>query len=265
MTSTATQAVGARPDPERLGGLGWTRRTGGRLTGAERRRLLAHVGRTYAQVVAGRIRLATGRLPPGASDLDLDAFAPPDSAFVREAAAAASAQGPELLGHAERTWLFGNALAVLDRVPLEPEAFRVAALVHDLGLVAPQPGRCFTLAGAEAAVAAAARAGAPAAAGEAVADAVCAHATPGVSVAVDGPLGTYVQAGAMADVIGMRLWDVGPRQRAEVLRRHPRTGFPAALHAAWTAESRAVPDGRAAFATRYALILVAMRLAPLPG
>src|SRR3712207_6950724 len=37
-------------------------------------------------------------------------------------------------------------------------------------------------------------------------------------------LGTYVQAGAMLDLGGLRLWDASPRLLDEVARRHPPPG-----------------------------------------
>jgi hypothetical protein len=50
------------PDPQRLGGLAWVRRTGGRLSPAERRRLLLEVavGQWVNAVV--RVKLALGRI-----------------------------------------------------------------------------------------------------------------------------------------------------------------------------------------------------------
>ena len=65
------------PDPDRLGGLAWTRRTGGRLTRRERARLLAAIGRGQWENVLGRTKLALGWLPPGAANVDLDTFAVP--------------------------------------------------------------------------------------------------------------------------------------------------------------------------------------------
>ena len=49
------------PDPDRLGGLGWARRTRGALTSAERRRIVIAAARGQAEMAAGRLRLATGR------------------------------------------------------------------------------------------------------------------------------------------------------------------------------------------------------------
>jgi hypothetical protein len=73
------------PDPQRLGGLGWARRTGGRLTSRERSRLLAAIALGQWENVVGRARLALGRLPPAAANVDLDTFVAPDSLFAREA------------------------------------------------------------------------------------------------------------------------------------------------------------------------------------
>ena len=53
------------PDPERLGGLAWTRRSGGRLTGAERRRLLAEIAKGQAENLIGRAKLALGHFASG--------------------------------------------------------------------------------------------------------------------------------------------------------------------------------------------------------
>ena len=48
------------PDPQRVGGLGWTRRTGGRLTSRERGRLLSAIALGQWENVIGRAKLALG-------------------------------------------------------------------------------------------------------------------------------------------------------------------------------------------------------------
>ena len=252
----------ARPDPERLGGLGWTRRTGGRLGAAERRRLLGEIAKGQAVNLAGRVKLALGRLPAGAAEIDARGFAPPDSALAREAEAACAEQPDWVAGHSHRTWMFGLALAALDGSDPDPELFYCAALLHDHGIAEPRAGRDFTLGGAERALACAEAAGRAAEEGEAIADAICVHTTPGVRVERDGAVGCYVQWGAMTDVAGLRLWDVSPGSREEILRRHPREpAFKADLTAAARAEARAVPGGRFALLVRCGFPL-AIRLAP---
>jgi hypothetical protein len=251
----------ATPDPERLGGLAWARRTGGRLNSSERARLLAAIGIGQWENLLGRAKLALGRLPRGAADIDMSTFTPPDSAFAREAEQACAEQPAPLIGHSYRTWLFGRALATLDRSELDPELFYCGALVHDHGIAQPTPGRDFTLASAERVLACAASAGAPAERGELLADAVCVHTTPGVTIERDGPIGCYLQWGAMVDGAGLRMWDVAPRNVEEVLRLHPRGDFKRQLVEMMRAEARAVPGGRFGLLVRCGVPL-AVRLAP---
>jgi hypothetical protein len=102
------------PDPQRLGGLAWARRTGGQLSATERRRLLAAIALGQWENVLGRAKLALGRLPPRAAAVDLETFIVPDSSFAREAEQACAELPSALAGHSYRTWLFGSALAVVD-------------------------------------------------------------------------------------------------------------------------------------------------------
>jgi len=77
MSSSTPSADGESdaPDPERLGGIGWARRTHGRLTARERGRLLAAIALGQWENAVGRAKLTLGRLPPGAANVDLDTFA----------------------------------------------------------------------------------------------------------------------------------------------------------------------------------------------
>lgn len=231
------------PDPERLGGLAWTRRTGGALTGRERRRLLGEIVRTQGTYVAGRLKLATGRVPRG--DLDVD-LRPPDSVLARDAEEACREQSPAIIGHSYRTWIFGNGLAALDRVPLDRERFYVACLLHDHGIDAPVVGEDFTIRSA-------ARAAAIGADAE-VQDAITVHSTPGATVARDGALGTYVGAGAILDLGGLRLWDL-PRGFVEgTVEAHPREGVIGAVSALIRAEVRLNPRSRFALLRRCGIL-----------
>ena len=258
---TRRPGVLGAPDPDRLGGLGWARRSGGRLTSAERRRLLAAVAIGQWENLMGRAKLALGRLPAGASDVDVRTFEPPNSLLAREAEQACREQPAAVAGHSFRTWLFGRALAVVDGSELDLELFYCGALVHDHGIAHPTPGRDFTLASAERTLACAAAAGVAEDRAELLADAVCVHTTPGVSLATDGPLGCYLQWGAMVDGAGLRMWDVSPANVGEVLRRHPRADFKRQLIGLMRAEAAAVPAGRFGLLVRCGLPL-AVRLAP---
>jgi hypothetical protein len=250
------------PDPTRLGGLEWVRRTGGTLTAAERRRLIGAVVQGQAVNVVGRVKLALGRLPAGASSIDVRDFEPPDSRLAREAEAACAEQPDLIAAHSYRTWMWGMALAVLDRESLDRELFYCAALVHDWGATGPVAGQDFTIRGAERALACAEAAGIEGARADLIADGICCHTTPGATVERDGPIAYYVQYGAMVDGAGLRAWDIAPNNIAEVLRRHPRgPEFKRGLSDTIRGEARAVPGGRFALLRRCGMLL-AVRMAP---
>jgi hypothetical protein len=94
------------------------------------------------------------------------------------------------------------------------------------------------------------------------ADAITVHATPGISVDRDGALGVYVQAGAMYDLAGLRLGDLGRGYRADVIGRHPRDGVTAELVAMIKAEASANPVGRFALLRKCGLPML-VRLNPI--
>jgi len=237
------------------------RRTDGKLTSRERRRLLAAIAIGQWENLLGRAKLALGRLPAGASAIDVQTFEPPDSPLAREAEQACAEQPAAILGHSYRTWLFGRALAALDGSALDLELFYCGALVHDYGIAQPTPGRDFTLASAERTLACAAAAGVPDERAELLADAICVHTTPGISLDTDGTLGCYLQWGAMVDGAGLRMWDVSQANVSEVLRRYPRPDFKRQLIGLIRAEATALPGGRLGLLIRCGLLL-AVRMAP---
>ena len=250
------------PDPNRLGGLGWTRRTSGTLTRAERRHLLGAIAKGLAETTAGRIKLATGRLPAAARDIDVRDFTPPDSSLARACEEACAELPTAIAGHSYRTWMFGLALAALDRNELDSEFFYCAALLHDHGVAEAIPGQDFTLRSVERMLECASAASLEATDADLIGDAICVHTTPGVTVERDGPLGCYVQWGAMVDGAGLRAWDISPENRDAVIAAHPRgAGFKREFAGLFKAEAAANPDGRFALLARTGVPL-AVRLAP---
>lgn len=227
------------PDPERLGGLAWTRRTGGVLSARERRRLLGEIARAQGRYLLDRVRLATGSDPP--TPLALEDLRPPDSALARAAEEACREQSPALIGHGYRTWAFGAGLAAVDGAPVDPEQLYVASLLHDHGLDHAVAGEDFTLRGADRAAAC----GAP----DAVGDAITSHATPGANWETDG-LGAYVGAGAILDLGGLRASDLPRAYRDGAIVLHPRDGVIAAVSALVRQEARLNPRGRFALLRR---------------
>ena len=224
--------------------------------------MIAAVAVGQAENIVGRVKLALGRLPAGASSIDVRDFEPPDSRLAREAEAACAEQPDLIAGHSYRTWMYGLALSTLDREPLDRELFYCAALVHDYGASVPVPGVDFTLRGADRALACAQAASLEAERADLIADGICCHTTPGVTVARDGTIAFYVQAGAMVDGAGLRAWDVAPQNLSEVQRRYPRgLGFKRGLIDTITDEARAVPGGRFGLLVRCGMT-PAVRMAP---
>jgi hypothetical protein len=249
------------PDPNRLGGLAWARRSGGTLTPAERRRLLGALAKEQYGYLLGRVKLALGRLPDAARDVDVAEFEPPDSLLAREAERACAEQPAVIVGHSYRTWLFGLALAAVDGIELDRELYYAAALVHDHGIATPTPGQDFTLRSADRLLSCGQAAGLDRERAELTADAIVVHATPGATLEKDGALGCYVQWGAMADGGGLRLWDIDPANVEQVLSAHPRLALKRELIPFVRAEAAAVPGGRFALLTRCGFPLL-VRLAP---
>jgi hypothetical protein len=238
----------------------WAVRTGGKLTKAQSRAMFPPLLRTIARTPGQRLRLATGRR--GGGGVDLDAVAIPDSRLAKDAEAhAREVLSPAVREHSHRTFLFGMSLAALDGVSVDVEMAYVASLLHDLHLEHPTPGRCFAVVGGERAErfaldrdvepVRAARIGAE----------VCGHITAGAMEHLDSP-GGFVSAGAFADVAGGRLDELDPAWVAALLQRHPRLEFKRHVRAAWKAESRAVPEGRAKWLSVWAALPLLVRLAP---
>ena len=249
------------PDPQRLGGLAWVRRTGGNLSRPERRRLVIAIAVGQWQNAVGRVKLALGQIPAAAARVDVHGFRVPDSGFARQAEEACAELPPTLQGHSYRTWLFGRALAAIDGHELDDELFYCGALLHDYGIVSPTANRDFTLGSVERMLSCANAAGLDNERADLLADGICVHTTPGVKVDTDGSIGCYLQWGAMVDGAGLRVWDLAPRNVEEVLRRYPRGDFKRELIDMMRAEAAAVPRGRFGLLVRCGLPL-AVRMAP---
>jgi hypothetical protein len=209
----------------------------------------------------GRAKLALRRVPARAASVDVNTFAIPDSSFAREAEHACAELPPALEAHSYRTWLFGRALAAVDGHELDDELYYSGSLLHDYGIASPTANRDFTLGSVDTMLACAAAAGLAEDRAEQLADAICVHTTPGVTVAKDGTLGCYLQWGAMVDGAGLRIWDITADNVGQVLRRYPRTDFKRQLIEIMRAEAAAVPAGRFGLLVRCGVPL-AVRMAP---
>jgi HD domain len=245
-----------------LGTHSWVDRTGGQLSGAERRSLLRPLARTHAVNAVGQlsmlVRLNSGRR----AQVDPAELIPPSSALTR--AAVEQAQRlltPALLNHSYRTFAFGAALGALEGLTVDAELLFAAALLHDTGLPTSERNVDFTWKSARIARDVAEEVGLSSAATEAMRTAITLHHSPGVTLA-HGPVAYLLSAGAGLDVVGLRYWQLPPRVLALVLEQHPRLGFKREFAAAFRAEAARVQRGRAKFLHSYGGFDLAIKLSP---
>ncbi|GLZ56262.1 HD domain-containing protein [Actinomycetospora sp. NBRC 106378] len=240
----------------------WAEATGGNLDGARKRALFAPLARTVARYPGLRLRLALGRR--GAGGIDLGEVRFPDTRLARDAQdTARSDLDAFLLEHSYRTYLFALALARLDAVDVDEELAFVASMLHDLDLGRPTPGRCFAVVGAQRAEEFARARDAPPERARRIAAEISGHVTVGGYEDLRSE-GGFAGAGAVCDLLGLRLDELAPEWVSDVLRTHPRDHFKRDLVAAWRAEGRAVPDGRVRWLTRYGMVPILIHIAPLP-
>ncbi|HTQ18411.1 phosphohydrolase [Mycobacterium sp.] len=240
----------------------WATRTDGNLSPQEYRYLVGVLLRDLPSAVAGMMRYRFGRRGTGRTDLI--GLPVPDSTLARRAEEFVQQElSAHVLAHSYRTYYFGKVLAAQDGVTVDDEIAYLTALLHDLQLEHPTPGRCFALTGAERTAQLLADWGADDSTTKTVAAAACAHATPGVDHDLADPAG-FVLAGSLADIIGRRLDDIEPSWLEDLQQRYPRHGLKQHLVAALRAEAKAVPRGRMCLANRWASVPLLVRIAPYP-
>lgn len=245
-----------------VGTIEWTRRTGGRLEPAERRRLVADLARVHVGNVLGRgsamLHLNSGRR----ANVSPNRLVPPHSPLTRAAEdAAARTLTPSLLNHSYRTYRFGRALGDLEGLEVDDELLFAAALLHDTGLVLTDGSADFTLVSARVARDVADGVGLSNRASETMQTAITMHHSPRVSLDV-GPEAYLLSAGAGVDVAGLRSWELPRSVLEDAVRLHPREGFKAYFTKTWAVEAARVPRGRAQLLRRYGAFSAAIALAP---
>lgn len=245
-----------------LGTYPWTARTGGQLTRADQRALLAPLLRAHVGNALGRLATATHLDSGRRAVVEPDALLPPWSPLTRAAEDRARRELPAvLLNHSYRTYTFGAALGVLEDVDVDRELLFTAAMLHDIGLAHSPQAVDFTLTGARAARDIAEAVGLSSAATDTVRTAITLHHSPGVDLD-HGAVAYLLSAGAGVDVIGLRSWRLPPALLRRATTDRPRLGFKHEFDRLWRAEAAAVPAGRAQYLRRYGAFGAAIRLAP---
>ena len=150
----------------------------------------------------------------------------PDSRVVREAEELLREVIPGFLcNHSFRCYYYAAALGERDEISFDEELLYVAALFHDLGLVADyDTGACFEDDGAAACAAFAAARGWPERRCSAAAEAIRLHMAADIALG-DGPEAVLLWHSTGFDVRGHRYSELSPDTIAGVLRAYPRLDF----------------------------------------
>lgn len=170
-----------------------------------------------------------------------------------------------MINHSYRTWVFGQALAEIDRVQLDDELFFAAAMLHDLGLGCPTFKECFTLAGADKLNEIGKSVHADLDEVAKAADGITHHITPALKVSEGGPIGYYLQGGSALDLGGLRAIHL-PRDFTYEMSENvwPMLTIKREGGARWRAESAMVKHGRAHVLQRWTRFGSVSRTTPLP-
>ena len=176
----------------------------------------------------------------------------PSSPVAERAAEAAAVYcSPSLVNHNHRSYLWSAALGVHERLGFDAELLYVAAMLHDLGLVADFDNATlgFEVAGGNVAWMFAAGAGWPVERRVRVAEVVVRHMWDSVDPGQD-PEGYLLEAGTGLDISG-RDPDRWPAAlRAEVLAEYPRLDLRAEFVACFVDQAARKPTSLAAAAVR---------------
>jgi len=217
----------------------WVCTTDGALSADQRRAAKAAIRRGYLDIGKGLLSSLVRR-----SKTDATPPMTPDSALAHLAEEAAADQGLTLAGHGYRTWVIGDALARHDRVAIDPELFHVASLLHDSGMMRQVVGEDFTIRSARIVLDICERVdNLSHHIGPRLADAIVGHASPGLT-AEDDEIAFYVQSGAMADLAGLRMWDLPRGYLAAAYAQYPAQGVHRNITELIRREAKDVPAGR---------------------
>lgn len=157
-------------------------------------------------------------------------YAIPDSEICKKATQLVAEVSPRFLcNHCIRTFLFGDLLGKRDGLRCDRELLYLGAVMHDLGLTERfDSEQRFEVDGADAARAFVLEHGLSDEKAEIVWDAIALHTSSGIASRKQPEI-ALVHLGAGADVLGMRISDLGPETVEQVIETYPRLGFNSAM------------------------------------
>ncbi|MEU7214501.1 phosphohydrolase [Nocardia iowensis] len=232
----------------------WAQNTCGKLTTAQRVRLMWVMLGKLPDLVIDVVRARTGHHGP--AQLELADARLPDTALARRAEHEARAVlSAPMLEHAYRSYWFARVLASVDGADYDDELAYVSCLLHGITLEHPSAGCCFAVTSARRAIEIALEAGETVERTQDLAAGIAGHLSFGVSADLSDPAG-FVAAGTLLDTFGIRLSEFDPAWVRELLLLHPRSGFEQTMVTALRAEAAAVPAGRTEWLTSWGFTLL---------
>jgi HD superfamily phosphodiesterase len=159
----------------------------------------------------------------------VDEIVVPDTAVSEAARDVASTYlSPGLFNHSQRVYLWAAARGTARSIPFDPELLYVAAMLHDLGLVAAFDSHTIAFEEASGHVASvfAAGAGWTAHRRQRLSQVIIHHMQLDIEASTD-PEGHLLANSAATDVVGTNLDDFDTDFRSEVLAHYPRLDFSA--------------------------------------
>lgn len=182
--------------------------------------------------------------------MDLDSLLPaPSPATVAAREVVVRYSSGALVNHCDRAYLWAASLGRIEDMAYDAELLYVAAMLHDLGLVAAFDNYLapFEDAGGDAGWVFGAGAGWPPERRDRVKEIIVAHMWPEVDPGLDAE-GHLLRASTALDIVGQNFERWPADLRAEVLARHPRLTLAPEFAAAFEDQARRKPGCAAAAA-----------------
>ena len=235
--------------PNDVGTHTWVERTGGLLTGAERRGLLRPLASAHVTNAVGRLSMIVGVNTGRRARVAAGWLRRPDSVADprRRSRGTSEADARRCSTTPTGPSPSAAALGALEGLAVDTELLFAAALLHDTGLPTPAIRTSTSPATALTHRSGRRRGGRPVRSRHR--DGGHGHHAalqPQSPPLTHGPVAYLLAAGAGVDVAGVRSWQLPPDLLAEVVEQHPRLGFKREFAAAFRAEAARVPRGRVA-------------------
>lgn len=230
-----------------LGSYIWMKETQGRINFKEKSYLLS---KTFSPTIQHLLHRAGLLLKHPVHEINYDAVPLPDSVLVKAAIEQLEeTQNTSLIHHSWRSYFWGVAYSQINHWKYDAEAFLVAALLHDIGLVDQHEStncQCFTLKSAIKAEHLCQHHHYTKNKIDLITDAICMHMNGFTDLSQPKEV-IMLQKGTSCDVIGSELYLIPTQFQERCLEDYPREKFNTVFKTLIKEEIRQHPNSRTAF------------------